>query len=445
MTHPTSRLDALYRQRTEAFAGAAAIYYVALTAAHGFLVPPPAQGWMVLLAFATALSAYSLRVWLQRRNGPYRQVEVAAAGLFLLATLNVLVHAILLQSADQANFLPLMAVGFALLSPSRRVLGGMLAGVALAAGVMAACVSPAPGITFYFVMASAVAGACFGGLFTLRAAEQLLEEKHTAERLSAELENRVAARTQALTEATAAAEAANAAKSQFLAVMSHELRTPLNAIIGYSEIVREGAQDAGRIQDQADLERVLSAAHRLLHMINGVLDLAKIEAGRLEPCAGPVDFAALSREALDSVRPAAISQNVALTLEIAPDVGEGVTDGFRVSQCLLNLLSNAVKFSPGGEVRLSVRREGALMVFSVEDNGIGISPAQAERLFAPFAQADGSTTRTYGGSGLGLAITRQLAQLLGGDVHLESALGQGSTFTLTIATALLSRPTAQAA
>jgi signal transduction histidine kinase len=440
-----SLLYALYRQRTEAFAGVAAVYYVVLTAAHGLIVPPPAQAWMILIALTTALAAFSLRVWLQRRVSSYEQVEAAAAAVFLLATLNVSIHAVLLQSPDQASFLPLMAVGFALLSPSRRVLGAMLAGVALAAGVMVAFVTPAPGVTFLFVMGSALTGALFGGLFTLRTAEQLMEEKHVAERLSAELEDRVAARTQALAEASAAAEAANIAKSQFLAVMSHELRTPLNAIIGYSEIVSESAAESGRTQDQADLARVLSAAHRLLHMIDGVLDLAKIEAGRLDTCVEPVDLQTLARDAIDAVRPAALTNNIALTLEIAPDVGKAITDGFRVSQCLLNLLSNAVKFSPHGDVRLSVQRQGPLVAFAVQDNGIGISAEQAKRLFAPFSQADSSTTRTYGGSGLGLAITRQLAQLLGGDVRLESVFGRGSTFTLTIAADLARPPTAQAA
>ena len=261
----------------------------------------------------------------------------------------------------------------------------------------------------------------------------MLQEKLTAERLSAELEDRVTARTQALAEATAAAEAANAAKSQFLAVMSHELRTPLNAIIGYTEIVREGAVDGGRSQDQADLSRVLTAAHRLLHMINGVLDLAKIEAGRLDLTVERVDLRSLAREAVDSVRPAAAAQNAVLALEVAEDVGLVETDGFRVSQCLLNLLSNAIKFSPNGLIGVSVRRAGPFIAFAVTDTGIGISEEQAARLFAPFAQADGSTTRTYGGSGLGLVITRELARLLGGDVTLESRLREGSTFTLTIA------------
>jgi signal transduction histidine kinase len=180
-------------------------------------------------------------------------------------------------------------------------------------------------------------------------------------------------------------------------------------------------------------------------MIDGVLDLAKIEAGRLDTCVEPVDLQTLARDAIDAVRPAALTNNIALTLEIAPDVGKAITDGFRVSQCLLNLLSNAVKFSPHGDVRLSVQRQGPLVAFAVQDNGIGISAEQAKRLFAPFSQADSSTTRTYGGSGLGLAITRQLAQLLGGDVRLESVFGRGSTFTLTIAADLARPPTAQAA
>jgi signal transduction histidine kinase len=241
------------------------------------------------------------------------------------------------------------------------------------------------------------------------------------------------ARTAALTEAMRQANAANAAKSQFLAVMSHELRTPLNAIIGYSEIMQEGAQDDARDQDVADHARVLLAARRLLHMINGVLDLSKIEAGRFDLSLAETDLAARVREAVDALRPRAEAESVTLAAHVSPDLGTAFTDGFRLNQCLLNLLSNAVKFSPGGVVSLSAAREGETIVFRVKDTGIGIAPEQAERLFQPFTQADSSTTRQFGGTGLGLAITRQIARLLDGDVFLESALGQGSTFTLKIA------------
>ncbi len=433
MRQDRETLDALYRQRATWLALAAAAYYALLSIAHAFLLAPPNRSVMMGLALATAVGALVVRHWLANASGSIRQVETGAVAIFSLATLNVTFHAILLQSADQAAFLPTMAVGFALLSPSRRVLAVMLISQMAAASLIFALVAPAPSVTMLFVVASAIAGAWFGGVFTLHTAEQLLAQKESAEQLSAELESRVVARTLALAEATAAAESANAAKSQFLAVMSHELRTPLNAIIGYSEIMRESAIDESRAQDRADLDRVLAASQRLLHMINGVLDLAKIEAGRLDLTLAQVDVAALAREALDSVRPAAQAQGAAVAADLSADLGFIETDGFRLSQCLLNLLSNAVKFAPGGSILLTARRQDDHIVFAVKDTGIGISETQAARLFKPFAQADGSTTRTYGGTGLGLAITRELALLLGGDVVLDSKLGEGATFTLTVA------------
>lgn len=427
-----SSLSELYRQRTRAFALAAALYYGVLSVAHAFMLPDLAKPLMISVALATVAASLGLSAWLKRGKGGLRQVEWASSALFVLCTLNVFVHAVLLQSADQGGFFPIMAIGFALLSPSRRLLAFALALQGAAAFGLYALVSPAPGVTFAFVMTSALAGAWLGGIYVLRVCEALLHEKDNAETLSRELEARVAERTQALQAATTEAQAANAAKSQFLAVMSHELRTPLNAIIGYSEIMRETAAEDERAQDIHDHDRVLAASNRLLHMINGVLDLAKIEAGRLDITISSVDVAALVRDAVDQVRHAADAQGSMITLDVSAGLGAVLTDGFRLSQCLLNLLSNAVKFSPNGLISLSVGRVGDRIAFAVKDTGIGVSAEQSARLFQPFAQADGSTTRTYGGTGLGLAITRELAILLGGDVTLESTLGEGSTFTLTI-------------
>jgi signal transduction histidine kinase len=232
------------------------------------------------------------------------------------------------------------------------------------------------------------------------------------------------------------AEEANRAKSQFLANMSHELRTPLNAIIGFSEILYEGAEQDGRILDANDQERVLGAARRLLALINELLDLSKIEAGKMEIRFAPIDIRKIAMDAVSLVRVAAEANGNALRVEMASEFAPIVSDDFRLTQCVLNLLSNAVKFTKNGTVTLVVSQENASgapwLVFTVKDTGIGISPEQREKLFQPFSQADGSTTRAYGGTGLGLTITRRLAQLLGGDVSIESALGEGSTFLLRI-------------
>jgi signal transduction histidine kinase len=234
--------------------------------------------------------------------------------------------------------------------------------------------------------------------------------------------------------ARAAAEQANVAKSQFLATMSHELRTPLNAIIGYGEMLMENADERGDKQDREDLTRIHGAAHRLLSMINDVLDLSKIEAGAAIVSADTVELEALVADTVATVRPAAAANGSTITIEMQPGLGAIETDGFKLSQCLLNLMSNAAKFTKDGQVKLVAERDEAWVTFQVIDTGIGISPEAQARLFQPFVQADATTTRAYGGTGLGLAITRRLARLLGGDVTLKSAVGQGSAFTLRVPT-----------
>ena len=239
-----------------------------------------------------------------------------------------------------------------------------------------------------------------------------------------------------LSDARRQAEASNAAKSQFLANMSHELRTPLNAIIGYSEILLESAEAEARTTDAGDLKRVLAAAKRLLALINEVLDLSKIEAGRMDLDIAGFDVAQMVTAVADTVRLAAAANGNELQLAIAGDVGTAEGDSFRLSQCLLNLMSNAAKFTKEGVIRLSVRREasgaGENLVFQVIDTGIGIPPEAQAKVFSPFTQADASTTRAFGGTGLGLTITKRLVELMGGQIHLNSIVGQGSTFTVTV-------------
>ncbi len=235
--------------------------------------------------------------------------------------------------------------------------------------------------------------------------------------------------------ARAEAEEANRVKSQFLATMTHELRTPLNAIIGYSEILMESADERGDDHDQADLGRISRSAHHLLAIVNDVLDLSKIEAGRMAIEYDTIDLAELAREALALVAPVAEANGNEIIVDLA-DIGEAETDGVKLSQCLLNLLSNAAKFTKNGTITLRGVREIAngvdMAVLDVADTGIGIPPEVQARLFQPFEQADSTITRAYGGTGLGLAITRKIAIGLGGDVSLVSEAGRGSTFTLRI-------------
>ena len=232
------------------------------------------------------------------------------------------------------------------------------------------------------------------------------------------------------------AEQASVAKSQFLATMSHELRTPLNAIIGYSEILEEDLQDAPENANPDDARRIRRAARHLLTLINEVLDLSKIESGRLELIHGPVDIAALLKDVEETVRPIGARHNNRVELDVVGKMPVLETDASRLKQCLLNLATNACKFTKDGRVtiRASIekRADASMLEVVVTDTGIGIKAEDQARLFQPFIQVDGTETRAQDGTGLGLVITRKLARAMGGDVSMTSTAGLGSTFTLAI-------------
>ena len=240
----------------------------------------------------------------------------------------------------------------------------------------------------------------------------------------------------AIEEARSAAEQANQTKSEFLANMSHELRTPLNAIIGYAQILQEDALDDGQDSILPDLKKIESAGKHLLGLINDILDLSKIEAGRMEVYLEPVSISALAEEVRTLTAPLAASNGNTVQIDIGPGVGTIQTDQTKLKQSLLNLVSNACKFSKDGRVDLSVAIEdqegGPYIVFEVKDSGIGMTPEQQAKLFQAFSQADSSTTRRFGGTGLGLAITKRLCNLLGGDVAVVSEEGKGSRFIITL-------------
>ncbi|MGE0813141.1 MAG: sensor histidine kinase [Vicinamibacterales bacterium] len=247
-------------------------------------------------------------------------------------------------------------------------------------------------------------------------------------RLSAAVAEAVNART--------AAEQASAAKSEFLANMSHELRTPLNAILGYSEMLAEDARASGAHSTAADLEKVSGAGRHLLNLINDVLDLSKIEAGRMDVHADTVDVAAVVRRVLDTSGPLAAAGGNTLTVDGLAALGTIESDALKLQQALQNLVGNACKFTSHGRVHVSCGRERAggadWIVVDVEDTGIGMTDDQVARLFTQFMQADTSTTRAYGGTGLGLAISQRLCHLMGGAITVRSQEGQGSTFTLRL-------------
>jgi signal transduction histidine kinase/DNA-binding response OmpR family regulator len=242
-----------------------------------------------------------------------------------------------------------------------------------------------------------------------------------------------------LRQATRAADAANRAKSTFLANMSHELRTPLNAIIGYSEMLQEEATDAGQDDFIPDLKKIQTAGRHLLELINAVLDLSKVEAGKMELYLETFDVGEMVRAVVEVAQP--LVKKNANTLEVtgATEAGRMRADVTKLRQALLNLLGNACKFTNRGKIRLRVAREaapeddgGGHILFTVEDTGIGMTAEQAAKVFLPFTQADASTANQFGGTGLGLTITERFCRMMGGDITVESTPGAGTCFTMRI-------------
>lgn len=277
-----------------------------------------------------------------------------------------------------------------------------------------------------------------------KAAEKIAEEKtrelymanKALQGFNEHLEDTIQLRTQDLERARDQARAANSIKGRFLANMSHELRTPLNAIIGYSEILQEDAEELKLDTIVPDLKKIQSSGLHLLSIVNDILDLSKIEEGMLQ--LNPVCFHVgdLIDEVVSNLLPVMSKKKNVFEIHCPEMIGEICTDLIRVRQVLYNLLSNAAKFTSGGTVAISAEEceihGDPGIEFTVQDNGIGISGEQADRVFEIFVQADETTSREFGGTGLGLPISRRLCRMMGGDLTVKSIEGEGSTFTARI-------------
>jgi len=267
-------------------------------------------------------------------------------------------------------------------------------------------------------------------------AEKLADTNKELVSLTENLEGMVESRTHELADARDHAVSANKAKSTFLANMSHELRTPMNAILGYSEMLIEEAEDVGQDDFVPDLKKINQAGTHLLSLINDVLDLSKIESGKMEAFAEDLDVGALIDQVAGTVQPLMSKNNNQLIIKRGEQLCHAHQDHTKMRQSLLNMLSNAAKFTHEGTITLQVERkpqtDGEWLVFSVTDTGIGIPADKLEHVFEEFSQADSSTTRDYGGTGLGLPISRRFCIMLGGDLTVRSSAGEGSTFTMQV-------------
>ncbi len=290
-----------------------------------------------------------------------------------------------------------------------------------------------PDLAWEWVQVSAVISFALSGFC-------LLGNRFRELRISLESSNSVAlqqleeikTKSEVIRTAQMAATEASKAKSQFLANMSHELRTPLNAIIGYSEMLQEEADDLGTPEIKPDLQKINGAGKHLLGLINDILDLSKIEAGKMTLYLETFDVASMLEDSVSTVKPLILKNGNQLVIEPSADLGQMRADITKVRQTLLNLFSNASKFTEKGTITLKARRDHSNMVFDIVDTGVGMTPEQMGRLFQSFSQADASTSKKYGGTGLGLALSRKFCQLMGGDLTVSSEFGKGSTFTVTI-------------
>lgn len=290
----------------------------------------------------------------------------------------------------------------------------------------------------YTLGGSAMLFGLFVAIFIIRLTESQAHDVNEAmleiERSNELLEERVDKRTVELALARDEALASNKSKDIFLATMSHELRTPLNIILGYSELLEDIAIDEGSKKIIPDLNKIQNAAQHQLGLINSLLDISKIEEGKLEMHPVEFDVEKLVAEIEGSARPLMSKNNNTFKINCIRGIGMMYSDNIRIRQILLNLLSNAAKFTEQGLVSFNISKDadGNEITFEIQDTGVGISDSYMDDLFKKFTQADSSTTRKHGGSGLGLSISRQLAQGLNGDIIVTSEKDKGSSFTLKL-------------
>jgi len=418
-------------------------YYVIISCSHPFFEHGLTLAVLDGLAILTGAICFGSYFILPRIRTQFWHLEAAALVVNGLMLINVIAYQAFHFEQGKLVYFVLMGLAFATSSPSRRIAWPSIVASLVALVVLAQRADGATRAQYIFI-GIAASFAAFGISNLMRGAiARSLTARLTAEALARRLnderlENEIL-REQA--EDLAHREAgANRAKSEFLATVTHELRTPLNGVMGMVQAMANDPLD--EIQRQR-LEIVRGSGQSLLQIINNVLDISKIEVGRLELSPTAFDLAPLMADLGRLYGALAMEKGLAFILEVDPEAeGWCFGDEVRLRQVLSNLLSNALKFTDHGGVVTLARREGERLVFTVKDTGIGISDAQAGRLFQRFVQADATTTRRFGGTGLGLAICREIVQLLGGEIDFTSVPGEGTCFTFHVPMKAVASPTA---
>jgi len=412
---------------------ATSIYYALICLSHPFYE----QGLALVILEGLALAAglYAVCAWVLVRRGRITglPLEALALGMNALFLMNTVAYQTLHFEAQKLVYFVLMALVFATSAPSRRV--ALISATAAIAGLLW-MTRHAPRESIHQFLYVGLAGAfAAAGMSTLMrgVVGREVRARLASESLNAELQRELTENRRLRTEAQAlaeAAETANRAKTEFLATMSHEIRTPLNGVLGMAQIM--GAGELAPDQRQR-LETITASGRSLLGVINAILDISKIEAGRMEILPAPFDLSAQ----LDTLRQLygglARDKDLAFSLEVAPEAaGWRVGDAERLRQVLSNLISNAVKFTEAGAVRVIVEGDADTLTAHVIDTGVGIPEDQRDRLFTKFAQLDSSSTRQAGGSGLGLAICKTLIELMGGSIAFSAPTEGGACFTIVL-------------
>jgi signal transduction histidine kinase len=426
-------LDVITRDSLRPVAGGLVIVYAVVAVAHALFLPR--ESIFALSVGAAILIAVLIGCWLflRRVTLPAGWGNPGLAALVVLLALFSLVRLIVVPEIPNALSQPLLVVGGACFLLSRNwllfIVFTVNGGWILTAWLIKADVpwrqdlTPLLGGAMLAILIHAVRYRFMKQMETIRLKDEIIRKELEVAKAAAD-------------EAREASESANRAKTSFLARMSHELRTPLNAIIGYSEMLQEEAEDLKQEGFTEDLNKIRSAGKHLLDLINEVLDLSKIEAGRMDLYLETFQVRNLVEDAIHTIEPQLEKNGNTLELHYDDEIKAMHADMTKVRQCLINLLSNATKFTEKGTVQLRVRHEKKgtrdWIIFQVRDSGIGIAPEQLERIFEPFSQADPSTTRKYGGTGLGLVISQNFCRMMGGALEVESRAGEGSTFSMRL-------------